>query len=1012
MFEDKIKEIHTQLRSGLETAFIEANSESDINFQPQFVFNNPKENLKIIETLKHELNKCESFKFSVAFITKSGLAGLAGVLQELNNKGIKGQILTTDYLFFTEPAALKQLHSLENIELKIYKTSESDANGFHTKGYIFHDNEMLRIIVGSANLTQKALSVNREWNTKIVSTSEGAYAKQIVREFEDLWTHPAAKPYDTYIKEYTETFKLFKSLNQASKQNYTQDLWNKISTYKPPLTPNPMQTEFMGRLKDLVDEGESRALLVSATGTGKTYASAFGVQQLQPKRILFIVHREQIAKQAMTTYKNVFGTSRHMGLLSGTSHNIDPDFLFATVQTISKEDWHTQFKPDSFDVIIIDEAHHAASTTYQRLMDYFKPKLWLGMTASPERTDSFNIYELFHYNIVSEIRLQHALENNLLCPFHYYGISDFEVEATPTNVRDFNRLTHKNRIKYIMEQAAYYGYSGHRVKGLIFCSTREEASKLSELFNEAGWKTLPLSGENSQEEREHAIHRLCNDELPREQQLDYIITVDIFNEGVDIPEINQVIMLRPTESPIVFVQQLGRGLRKNKNKEYVIILDFIGNYQNNFMIPVALSGDRSYNKDNMRHYVGEGTSLIPGCSTIYFDEITKDRIYRSIDSARFNAATFLKKNYLILRNKLGRIPSLQDFKDFGGIDIFLIIMHPSYRCYHVFLQKVERSAYTTIYSDTAIEFLKIFSTKYMKGKRIYELCLLKLLLEKNKFSWAEFIDYMHTHYNDYFNLDLQLTAATKESISQVLTGQFYSGSNAEYFYAYPFIKLGNDIIQASDIFNKELSNLEFRATLKEHIEYGISEFKDKYAALLPTRPFKLYAKYSYEDVTRLLEWDKGMPPLNIGGYAYNKGTNTLPIFINYEKDDSVTESTNYNDRFISPKYIIAATKANAKDDGDTVLRLLGQLDTDVTIELFVRKSKFEGHRKDAIQKAEDEKNKKDQISEFYYLGPIKSTGISKPTRRLNKEGKLINHIEIEYMLEIPVREDIYSYLTT
>lgn len=333
MFEDKIKTIREQLLSGLETAFVEANSESDINFQPQFVFNNPKENLKVIETLKHELSKCDSFKFSVAFITKGGLAGLAGILQELNAKGIKGQVLTTDYLFFTEPAALEQLHSLKNIELKIYKTSESDADGFHTKGYIFHENEMLRIIVGSANLTQKALSVNREWNTKIVSTSEGAYAKQIVREFDELWNHSAAKSYDTYISEYTENYQKLAKLKKKE-QETMHSLWDEIATFKAPLKPNPMQTQFITRLKELVSEGENKALLVSATGTGKTYASAFGVQQLQPKRILFIVHREQIAKQAMNTYQNVFGKSYHMGLLSGTNHEVNADFIFATVQTI------------------------------------------------------------------------------------------------------------------------------------------------------------------------------------------------------------------------------------------------------------------------------------------------------------------------------------------------------------------------------------------------------------------------------------------------------------------------------------------------------------------------------------------------------------------------------------------------------------------------------------------------------------------------------------------------------
>lgn len=258
-----------------------------------------------------------------------------------------------------------------------------------------------------------------------------------------------------------------------------------------------------------------------------------------------------------------------------------------------------------------DECHHAGSESNQRIMSYFKPKFWLGMTASPD-TNNYDIYDLFDHNIAYEIRLQQALEEDLLCPFHYFGITDLEINGEVfddnAGVRNFANLISDARVDYVLEKAEYFGYSGDRVRGLIFCSRKEEAKELSLKFNcrykKDGrlYRTEVLTGEDIQVRREKVISQLTADGC-EENAIDYIFTVDIFNEGVDIPEINQVIMLRPTESPVVFIQQLGRGLRKYEGKEYVVILDFIGNYMNNFMIPIALSGDRIYNKDTMRRYI-------------------------------------------------------------------------------------------------------------------------------------------------------------------------------------------------------------------------------------------------------------------------------------------------------------------------------------------------------------------------------------------------------------------------
>lgn len=396
---------------------------------------------------------------------------------------------------------------------------------------------------------------------------------------------------------------------------------------------------------------------MTRAGTGKTYASAFALKNEKPKKALFIVHREIIAKQAIKSYQKVFGNTKKLALLSGSSKEYEADILFATMSMMAKQETLNRYKPGEFEWICIDEVHRAGSDSYQRIMSYFQPKFWLGMTASPERTDGFDIFNLFDHNIAYEIRLQQALKEDMLCPFHYFGITDIEINGEimndKTGLRNFSYLISDKRVEYILQQANYYGYSGERVKGLVFCSSKKEAQELSKKFNARGYYTAALAGDASEKHREACIDLLTKEvseeeiqihekaiknkvscELEEMPYLDYIFTIDIFNEGVDIPEINQVLMLRPTESPIVFVQQLGRGLRKADDKEYVVIIDFIGNYMNNYMIPIALSGDRSYNKDSIRRYVSEGTRIIPGASTIHFDEISRTRIFQSIDSAR------------------------------------------------------------------------------------------------------------------------------------------------------------------------------------------------------------------------------------------------------------------------------------------------------------------------------------------------------------------------------------------
>lgn len=256
-------------------------------------------------------------------------------------------------------------------------------------------------------------------------------------------------------------------------------------------------------------EGAKKALLISATGTGKTYASAFAIREEQPDKMLFIVHREQIAKQAIVSYKKVFGKTKKFGLLSGNSKEVEADYLFSTMQMMAKPEILEHFSKDEFSTIVIDEVHRAGAESYQRILNYFMPSFWLGMTASPERTDGFDIYSLFDHNIAYEIRLQQALEENLLCPFHYFGITDLEIDGEVfddnSGIRNFTRLVSDERADYVLKQAEYYGYSGKKVKGLVFCNSKQEGIELAAKFNKRGYRSTFLCGEDSQAEREACI---------------------------------------------------------------------------------------------------------------------------------------------------------------------------------------------------------------------------------------------------------------------------------------------------------------------------------------------------------------------------------------------------------------------------------------------------------------------------------------------------------------------------
>ena len=950
-----------ELQQSLASALIDDKINSLPDLQPQIIYNDYNSGSNLLVELLQELQTCKQFYFAIAFITQSGLICLKECLKCLQEKNITGDILTTDYLYFNQPKALQELQQYPNLNIRIY-TKEN----FHIKGYIFEQNDYYTLIVGSNNLTQTALKANKEWSLKINSLANGALINNTLSQFQQMWQE-ALPLTDIWLKQYTDKYY---SLQKLKRQFATAQ--ENISTN---VTPNKMQQEALKALAKLQQDNKHKALLISATGTGKTYLSAFAVKKANPKRLLFLAHREQILKQACKTFAQIIPDIQY-GILSANHKDFHKPYLFATINMLSKEENLTQFTPTHFDYIIIDETHRAGASSYLKILNYFQPQFLLGMTATPERTDGFDIYQLFNHNIAYEIRLNQAMQENLLCPFHYFGITDITVDDQEINDKSsFNDLTTDARVTHIINQSQYYGFSGERLRGLIFCSQIEEAQILSQKFNERGFNTIALSGKDSQETRTNAIHKL--EQKERSTGLDYIFTVDIMNEGIDIPAINQIIMLRPTKSAIIFVQQLGRGLRKYPQKDYVVILDFIGNYQNNFMIPIALSGDTSYNKDNIRHYVAEGNRFIFGSSTIHFDKVARQKIYKAIDNAKLSDTALLKNEYLQLKQKLGKIPSIFDFSQFGSIDILKFL--DKFKTYHNFLQKYDKD-YTIRFNTIQEEILYFISYRFAKGKRIHELLALKLLLKNTSHLLMDIKQILTTKYHQ------ELTEQIKVSLIRNLTNLFTISNEQAKFSNCIFIKENDNDYIINDIFKSALQDEKFYFQINEILDFALERYQKYYQNKYKDTNLVLYQKYTYEEVCYLLNWPQKINPNAMAGYFYEKTTHTLPVFINYIAPDK--KRVDYTNEFLSNTLITAYSKSNRKLDSSDAKHIYNAKEEQNKLYLFVRKP------------SEDKEAK-----EFYFLGEIIAQG--------NPEfAPKYNGFKILYKLDTPVRADIFDYLTT
>lgn len=959
-------DFNSRLLESLRTSFVDYSIQSNQTFRPQLIKNDYKNHEKVLTSLLSELKTCNAFFFSVAFITSSGLATLLNTFKELRHHNIKGKILTTDYLTFTDPKALEKFFLFPNIEVRAY----TEGN-FHPKGYIFQQSNYWSVIIGSSNLTQDALSKNMEWNLKVISCIDGELVRNTRSEFDKVWSK-AVPITPEWIRDYSKLFQIKRNLRVWN----AQELPEVIDDEKE-ILPNIMQKEAMASLAKIRAEDKKRALLISATGTGKTYLAAFDIQQFKPKRFLFLVHRETIARKTESSFREILGESIKTGFIIGRSRDIESQYVFGMVQTISRDEVLSSIDPNTFDYIVIDEVHRSGAASYQKIINYFNPKFLLGLTATPERTDRFDIYSLFNHTIAYEIRLQRALEMDMLCPFHYYGVSEITVNGLEIDeLASFSNLVSTERLNHIVENIELYKNNTEKIKGLIFCRRNDEATELSKQLNNRGYRTIALSGSNNETERENAIKDL------EAGLLDYIISVDIFNEGIDIPRVNQIVMLRPTQSAIIFVQQLGRGLRKAQNKSFLTVIDFIGNYSNNYMIPIALFGDTSYNHDTLRRLVNSGSSSIPGASTIDFDFIARERIFAAINNASFNQQKFLIEEYNKVKNRLGRIPRLTEFLDNGSIDPTLFI--EKYGSYPLFLSKAEPD-YQLNLSLRHLQSLKFISNEIASGIRPHELVMIKQLVNKGFFTANDIAVILKTDWQIDFDV------ATFKSAVSILSDRFFKESDRKKFgnikYLYPDESLHDFSI--TDDFESLIKTREYTDHLIQAIEFGLSKYRTLAASGTSTQGIVLYGKYSRKDVCKLLNWETEEAS-TIYGYKIQYKTTpwNCPIFVTYHKSDDIQDSIKYEDTFIDSTTFCWMTRNGVRLDSKEPLAIMDWKTNHIRIPLFIKKSDGEGR-------------------DFYYMGDVEPIRAEQQTIKSN--GKELPIVNILFHLKHAVRQDIYGY---
>ncbi len=868
--------------------------------------------IRFLDKIIADLSSCDSFDFSVSFIKKAGLTLLQDSMEKALKRGAQGRLLTSTYQNFTDIPSLevflKWQELYPNFKCHLEYGSFGD-DGFHTKGYLFTFKDHREVIIGSSNITYWALLKNKEWDLSLeISHNDDVY-QEIAKEFSFLWEHTNPLNHDI-VKQYTEHLKY-------AIEQWDMDFFDPDSNEQ--VRPNLMQRQALKEISRYRSMNVNKALVVAATGSGKTYLAAFDALNFQAKKLLFIVHKDMILEAAMQTFMHVFGTSRTYGLYTGqTKEGLTADFLFAS--NIIMANNLGLFDPKEFDYIVIDEVHHAAADTYRRIIDYFKPQFLLGLTATPDRMDEQSVYDLFDKNVPYDLRLREALENDLIVPFHYYGIRDslisYTDDITGEGVRKMiQEIASNTHCEFVRDQIEKYRPKGTKLKCVGFCRTVEHARLMAENMNKLGYTCISLSGQDGTGVRLKAFSDLEDNSNP----LSIIFTVDILNEGIDVPAMNMVLFLRPTESSTIFIQQLGRGLRKYKNKDYLTVLDFIANsYTRSVQIALALGSlsksgttDKRTIADHVRtDYQELG---LPGL-LIHFDKESRDEILNSIEHTNFNRFELLKKDYQnfkeYLKLKPGEYPKHTDFLN-GEVSADLLRYTKKFESYYDFLKRCEEDV--PFFNDEQVKVIRTLSW-HLPLIRSEDYLIVERLLSGEK---------SESDLRNYCQLDDDFNEASFLHALRILQDDVTFTRPDSYG---ALIKKNRD----KYCLTFDTTSGAFVEWISDLLAYGLQRFASDFYG--DHGLLKLYGSYT---------GSKSYMALNNGNMFRMTGVETIQghlcLYITLNKDSQPEERLKYKDKFLSNKILQWESQT-----GTTLENLKGKKLMQASFaEIFVRKTKTE-----------------------------------------------------------------------
>ena len=822
--------------------------------------------ITFLDKIKDNLRHCKSFDFSVSFIKKAGLVLLFKDIEAAVERGCKGRIITSTYQNFTDIESLKSFYALMgrcsnfqcHLDYESFHGTDYSTLGYHSKGYLFEFDDHRELVIGSSNITRYALLKNIEWDVSVKDYFVNGAYDDALKEFEEKWSA-------------TELLNAELIVKYAQRLSYAIERWDMdydLSASK--IKPNYMQKKALKELNRYRAIGVNRALTIASAGSGKTYLAAFDALNFNPKRLLYIVHEGSILRKSLETFQEVFGKNVSYGIYSGTSKQSDADFVFATNITMCKT--LELFSKNEFDYIIIDECHHATAETYKKIIGYFEPEFLLGLTATPERLDNQDVFELFDHNVPYELRLRDAIANDLVVPFKYFGIRDKLVDYGLTGNEErrmIAQMAKEDHCDFIAEQIEKHRPQG-KLKALAFCRNVTHARMMCEALGER-YHTAYLTGRNDIGERVRAYNDLQNDA----HNLEILFTVDILNEGVDIPGVNMVLFLRPTESTTIFIQQLGRGLRKYTNKEYVTVLDFIGNsYKRSVQIAFAL-GSLSENFVMEKRLLA---SLVKDDFTalgladygveIHIDDLSKEEILEYIDKENFNSLKYLKQDYFNFKKYIGSefYPRHVDYINNDCAPDLIRFMSIKTRgkkncSYYNFLRGIGEEN-LPVFTEKQIDFINYLSG-LLPLVRVHEYQIVKLLLDGPK-TYQEIVMYLTETVQGFVLAELE----------HVLT----------YLQ---FVEKDKNILRLSVPMDDQL--LEY---VQDLIEYGLIRYVIDNGN---ETGFKLWLNYRMDQVQLKLLKNPGN--IMVGTYYYD---DYVVIFASLKKDLEEADKLNYKDKFLQP----------------------------------------------------------------------------------------------------------------